>query len=71
MTKPKRRVDLALSSDVDWQPHQPVTLVNLVAEARAISNKTDNQSKVHRTANRACVTRAPKLQPQPLGRGIF
>jgi hypothetical protein len=36
MTKPKTRVDLTLSLDEDWPPHQPVTLVDLVAEARAI-----------------------------------
>jgi hypothetical protein len=29
-------VDLTLSLDEDWPPHQPVTLVDLVAEARAI-----------------------------------
>jgi hypothetical protein len=36
MTKPKTRVDLALSLDADWPPHQPVTLAELVAEARAL-----------------------------------
>jgi hypothetical protein len=36
MTKPKTRVDLALSPDADWPPLQPVTLVELVAEARAL-----------------------------------
>ena len=36
MTKPKTRVDLALSLDEDWPPHQPVTLTELVAEARAL-----------------------------------
>ena len=29
-------MDLTLSLDEDWPPHQPVTLVDLVAEARAI-----------------------------------
>jgi hypothetical protein len=36
MTKPKTRVDLALSPDADWPLHQPVMLKELVAEARAI-----------------------------------
>jgi hypothetical protein len=36
MTKPKTRVDLALSPDADWPPLQPVMLMELVAEARAI-----------------------------------
>jgi hypothetical protein len=36
MTKPKTRVDLALSPDADWPPHQPVMLKELVAEARAL-----------------------------------
>jgi hypothetical protein len=36
MTKPKTRVDLALSPDAYWPPLQPVTLVELVAEARAL-----------------------------------
>jgi len=35
MTKPKTRADLAHSFDVDWPPHQPVTLMDLIAEARA------------------------------------
>jgi hypothetical protein len=34
MTKPKRRVDRALSLDEDWPPRQPITLADLVAEAR-------------------------------------
>ena len=34
MTKHKTRVD-ALTLDADWPPHQPVTLTELVAEARA------------------------------------
>jgi hypothetical protein len=37
MTKPKTRVDLARSLDADWPPRQPVTLTELVAEARAIN----------------------------------
>ena len=36
MTKRKTWLDLALSPDADWPPHQPVTLIDLVAEARAI-----------------------------------
>ena len=36
MTKPKTWLDLALSPDADWPPHQPVMLMELVAEARAI-----------------------------------
>jgi hypothetical protein len=36
MTKPKTWLDLAPSPDVDWPPHQPITLTELVAEARAI-----------------------------------
>jgi hypothetical protein len=32
MTKPKIRAEL----DADWPPHQPITLMDLVAEARAI-----------------------------------
>ena len=36
MTKLKTWLDLALSPDVDWPPHQPVMLKELVAEARAI-----------------------------------
>ena len=36
MTKPETRVEVTLSLDEDWPPHQPVTLVDLVAEARAI-----------------------------------
>jgi hypothetical protein len=35
MTKPKAWLDLALSLDADWPPRQPVTLTELVAEARA------------------------------------
>jgi hypothetical protein len=36
MTKPKTRVDLALSLDADWPLHPPAMLVDLVAEARAL-----------------------------------
>ena len=36
MSKPKTRVDLALSPDADWPPHQPITLMDLVAGARAV-----------------------------------
>jgi hypothetical protein len=36
MTKSKTWLDLALSLDSDWPPRQPVTLTELVAEARAI-----------------------------------
>jgi hypothetical protein len=36
MTKSKTRVDLPRSLDEDWPPRQPVTLTELVAEARAI-----------------------------------
>jgi hypothetical protein len=36
MTKPKTRVDLAHSLDADWPPHQPTTLMDLVAGARAV-----------------------------------
>ena len=36
MTKPKTRVDLALSFDADWPSRQPVMLSELVAEARAL-----------------------------------
>ena len=36
MTKPKTWGDLAHSLDADWPPRQPVTLTELVAEARAI-----------------------------------
>ena len=39
MTKPKTRVD-ALTLDADWPPHQPVTLTELVAEARAFVRNT-------------------------------
>jgi len=35
MTKPKIWVDLKHSLDADWPPHQPITLTDLVAEARA------------------------------------
>jgi hypothetical protein len=36
MTKPKTRVDLALSLDADWPPRQPIAITELVAEARAL-----------------------------------
>ena len=36
MTKPKTWADLARSLDADRPPRQPVTLTELVAEARAI-----------------------------------
>jgi len=36
MTKPKTRVDLALTLDADWPTRQPITLTDLVAEARAL-----------------------------------
>jgi hypothetical protein len=36
MTKPKTREDLAHLLDADWPPHQPLTLLDLVAEARAV-----------------------------------
>jgi hypothetical protein len=36
MTKSKTWLDLVLSPDVDWSPHQAVTLTELVAEARPI-----------------------------------
>jgi hypothetical protein len=36
MTKPKTRDDLERSLDVDWPPRQPITVMDLVAEARAL-----------------------------------
>ena len=36
VTKPKTRADLAHSLDADWPPHQPVTLMDLIDEARAV-----------------------------------
>jgi len=36
MTKPKTRLDLALSPDADWPSRQPITLTELVTEARAL-----------------------------------
>jgi len=36
MTKPKIRVDIASSLDAGWPPQQPVTIANLVTEARAV-----------------------------------
>jgi hypothetical protein len=35
MTKPKMAVDLARSLDEDWPPRQPITIADLVAEARS------------------------------------
>ena len=36
MTTPKAWMDLAHSLDADWPPHQPITLTDLVAGARAV-----------------------------------
>jgi hypothetical protein len=36
MTKPKTWADLARSPDADWPPRQPISLKELVAEARAV-----------------------------------
>jgi hypothetical protein len=36
MTKPKTWEDPARSFDEDWPPHQPITLTDLVAGARAV-----------------------------------
>ena len=36
MPKPKTRADLAHSLEADWPPHQPITLTDLVAGARAV-----------------------------------
>ena len=36
MTKLKRRVDLEASLDADWPPRQPITIADLVTEARAV-----------------------------------
>jgi hypothetical protein len=36
MTKPKTWSDLERSIDADWPPRQPITLMDLVAEARAV-----------------------------------
>jgi hypothetical protein len=36
MTKPKTRADVERSLDADWPPHQPITLMDLVAGARAV-----------------------------------
>jgi hypothetical protein len=36
MTKPKTLADLKRSLDADWPPRQPITLTDLVAEARAV-----------------------------------
>jgi hypothetical protein len=37
MTKSKTWTELARSLDEDWPPHQPMTLMDLVAEARAVN----------------------------------
>jgi hypothetical protein len=36
VTKPKTWADLERSLDADWPPRQPITLMDLVAEARAV-----------------------------------
>ena len=36
MTKRKTWVDLESSLDEDWPPHQPITIADLVTEARAV-----------------------------------
>jgi hypothetical protein len=36
MTKPKTWADRERSLEVDWPPHQPITLMDLVAGARAV-----------------------------------
>lgn len=36
MTKPKTWAELERSLDADWAPHQLVTLMDLVAETRAV-----------------------------------
>jgi hypothetical protein len=36
MAKLKTRADLAHLLDADWPPHQPITLTDLVAGARAV-----------------------------------
>jgi hypothetical protein len=36
LTKPKTRADLAHSFDADWPPRGPITLTDLIAEARAV-----------------------------------
>jgi hypothetical protein len=36
MTKPKTWSDLERSLDADWPPRHPITLMDLVAEARAV-----------------------------------
>ena len=36
MTKPKTWVNLEPSLDADWPPRQPITITDLVAEARAV-----------------------------------
>ena len=36
MTKPKTWVDLDSSPNEDWPPRQPITITDLVTEARAV-----------------------------------
>jgi hypothetical protein len=36
MTKPKTWVDLTRSPDADWPPQEPITIADLVTEARAV-----------------------------------
>jgi hypothetical protein len=36
MTKLKRRLDPEASLDADWPPRQPITITDLVTEARAV-----------------------------------
>ena len=36
MTKPKMWADRERSLDVDWPPHQPIALMDMVAGARAV-----------------------------------
>jgi hypothetical protein len=36
MTKPKTWADLERALDADWPPRQPITLMDLVAEARTV-----------------------------------
>jgi hypothetical protein len=36
MTKPKTLAGPARSLDTDWPPHQPMTLTDLIADARAV-----------------------------------
>jgi hypothetical protein len=36
MAKPKTCANLVHLLDADWPPHQPITLTDLIAEARAV-----------------------------------